>query len=167
MTTELESKVLTVNNANAAFKVGQFEKAATLYTKAAAMDTSDGGVQSNLCYALLKVGKYERALEAANSCVAINADSQKGHSRRALALLGMQQYEEAIAASQVAVAKALPNSPAQREAAEMVGRAKWFCKQTCEAKGQEVPAAAADAVDPHADQNADQKENRVEVQVAT
>ena len=51
----------------------------------------------------------------------------------------------------MAVHHALANSPARREASELLSRAKWFTKATAEAEKKEVPAVARDAVDPNAD----------------
>ena len=142
---------LAVQNANTCFKSGEFEKAAKLYAGAASEPDADAMTHCNLSYSLLKIGKYAKALEAADKTLELEPTNQRGHQRRALSLIGMKQYEDAIAAAELAVSHALANSPARREAQELLGRAKWFCKATAEADNLTVPAAAVDAVDPAAE----------------
>jgi tetratricopeptide (TPR) repeat protein len=143
-----------MQEANALFREGQFLKAAVGYSKAAKADPTNAVIQCNLAYALLKVNKFRQAAAAAGRCVEIDPSSFKGHFRRGLALLPLEDFEAAIDAFVLAVGASPANSPAQREAEQLLNRAKWLCKKHAEGEGKEVPSVAADAVDPDAEKEA-------------
>ena len=137
--------------ANDLFKSGEFLKAAGMYTKAAKNDPSNAVIHCNLAYALLKVNKFDKAVAAADSCLALDPESFKGHFRKGLATYGALEFEKSVDCFASAVDKSPENSPARREAKQMLQRAKWACKKNAEKQKQEVPANSADATNPDED----------------
>jgi len=83
---------------NDAFKSGDYQQAAVLYTEALALDDTAPALYSNRAACFLKLGRYEQAREDAQKCVELNPDFAKGHFRLALALQAEQKFEEACVA---------------------------------------------------------------------
>jgi len=142
--------------ANELFKNGEFLKAAGMYTKAAKNDPNNAVIHCNLAYALLKVNKFDKAIAAADRCLAIDPESFKGHFRKGLATYGALEFEKSVDCFATAADKSPENSPARREAKQMLQRAKWACKKNAEKQKLEVPANSADATDPD-----EEKENKL------
>lgn len=143
-----------MKQANELFKNGEFLKAAGMYTKAAKNDPNNPVIHCNLAYALLKVNKFDKAIAAADSCLQLDPQSFKGHFRKGLATYGALDFEKSVDCFSAAVEKSPENSPARREAQQMLQRAKWACKKNAEKQKQDVPANSVDATNPE-----DEKEN--------
>lgn len=144
--------------ANDLFKDGEFLKAAGMYTKAAKNDPTNAVIHCNLSYALLKIHKFDKAIAAAERCLELDPESFKGHFRKGLATYGALEFEKSVDSFASAVQKSPENSPARREAQQMLQRAKWACKQHAEKQKLEVPNNSADATNPD-----DDKENKGEL----
>lgn len=80
---------------NDAFKSGDYQQAAVLYTEAIALDDSAAPLYSNRAACFLKLGRYAQAREDAQKCTELNPDFAKGHFRLALALQAEQQFQDA------------------------------------------------------------------------
>jgi len=80
---------------NDAFKSGDYQQAAVLYTEALALDDTVGALYSNRAACFLKLGRYAQARDDALKCTQLSPDFAKGHFRLALALQAEQKYEEA------------------------------------------------------------------------
>jgi tetratricopeptide (TPR) repeat protein len=74
------------NEGNAAFKAGEYQQAAVLYTEAIALDAKQHALHSNRAACFLKLARYEQAKDDALACVALAPEFAKGHFRLGLAL---------------------------------------------------------------------------------
>jgi len=82
---------------NAAFKVGDYEKAITHFSKAIELGATHV-LYSNrsACYCGLR--KYDEALSDATKCIEMKGDWGKGYGRKGAALHGLGRFDQAIAA---------------------------------------------------------------------
>lgn len=98
---------------NEAFKSGDYQQAAVLYTEALALDDQAAALYSNRAACFLKLGRYAQAREDAQKCVELNPDFAKGHFRLALA----QQAEHNFEAACHAFNRTLQLEPKNKDAA--------------------------------------------------
>lgn len=88
------------NKGNAAFKVGDWRKAVSYYTRSLNLDETNFVVLSNRSAAYLKLGFPQESLEDAEECIRVKKSYAKGHARKAMALHAMKRYSEEVQAYQ-------------------------------------------------------------------
>ena len=82
----------------AAFKVGNHEKAAKLYSEALGLRPDDATLLSNRSAAYLCLGRHEAALDDATACVRLRPSWGKAHGRHGAALAALGCAKDAVAA---------------------------------------------------------------------
>mmetsp|Transcript_10677 Transcript_10677/g.19498 ORF Transcript_10677/g.19498 Transcript_10677/m.19498 type:complete len:290 (-) Transcript_10677:158-1027(-) len=83
---------------NEEFKVGNFLKAAAVYTQAIKLDPSNAVLYSNRSAALLKLKKVTKALEDADKCISLKPDWDKGYYRKGAIFEETEKFAEAVEA---------------------------------------------------------------------
>lgn len=134
--------------AKAAFKAGEFDVAASLFTRAVSL----GGerpheLHANRSASLMAQKRYGPALEAADAAIASEPGYIKGHFRRALALEGLERWDEAVGAAEAALAVGrAPGSEPSEAAAKQLRTVIERCHEAAGggAAGATAPPVAAD-----------------------
>ena len=78
---------------NAAFRKGDYNRAAILYSDAIKEDPSNHLLYSNRSAAFLEIGRYMLAKEDAIKCIGLNNKFTKGYLRNALANMALGEFE--------------------------------------------------------------------------
>ena len=78
---------------NAAFRKGDYERAALLYSDAINENQTNYLLYSNRSAAFFELGEYMLAKDDAIKCVGLNADFAKGYLRLATACMALGEYE--------------------------------------------------------------------------
>lgn len=120
---------------NAAFKAGDFEKAAEEFSAAIALDPSDHIFYSNRSGAYASLKKYDLALTDAEKCVELKKDFAKGYGRKGTALYGLGKFDAAKGAYQEGL-KLDANNAQLKDGLEEASKA------AIEARNKPKPAAA-------------------------
>ncbi|MEW5317684.1 MAG: hypothetical protein WDW38_008966 [Sanguina aurantia] len=107
---------------NQEYKLGNFLKAAGLYTKAIKEDAGNGVLYSNRSAALLKLKKVTKALEDAEEVIRLRPEWEKGYVRKANVLEDQEQFAEALSAYELALA-ITPDST------EIVVKVRFLCRK--------------------------------------
>ncbi|KAG7378287.1 hypothetical protein PHYPSEUDO_010275 [Phytophthora pseudosyringae] len=134
--TELENLVAELKRrGNAAFQQKALEEAEVLYTRALAVNESDGRQHNqhifyaNRSAARCSMGKAALALEDAEACVALDAAYAKGYFRKAQALVKLGRFREAV--DVLDAAKAL--EPSNKSVATLYAKVQEMAKKEKEA----------------------------------
>ncbi|KAK9866194.1 hypothetical protein WJX84_009663 [Apatococcus fuscideae] len=164
-----EAALSLKDQGNEEFKLGNWLKAAAIYTKAIKQDPGNAVVYSNRCASFLKLSKVAKALADADQCIALKPDWEKGYFRRGLALEALERPEEALAAFQRAE-KIKPDdrfiSERVRSLSKVV-RARRGTAKADAANGGPAPSASQPANGVHAsiDQQQQQAIKRFEKEI--
>lgn len=103
---------------NALFKVGNYLKAAAVYTRAIKADPSNATLYSNRSAAFLNLMKLSKALADAETTIKLNPTWEKGYFRKGCVLEAMERYDEAVAAFR----EALQQNPESTEVSSKIKR---------------------------------------------
>lgn len=79
---------------NEQYRLGNFLKAAALYTRAIKEDPQCAPLYSNRSAALINLNKFPKALADADMCIQLMPEWDKGHFRRGAALEALGRLEE-------------------------------------------------------------------------
>ncbi|KAJ1692016.1 hypothetical protein LUZ63_016171 [Rhynchospora breviuscula] len=110
---------------NSQFKVGNYLKAAALYTQAIKLQPNNATLYSNRAAAFLHLVKLNKALADADTTISLNPNWEKGYFRKGCVLESMHRYDDAISAFQ----QALHHNPHNSEVSTKIKRLNQLARE--------------------------------------